>query len=80
MIPLVDQYTLGNFTSTAGTFTLSSLIIHPLFVRCAIKSSTVLCNIWLSFDMNRRSSTYEKLLILLLCGLNIKPISVHSVL
>ena len=37
-------------------------MVHPSFVRCAIKPATVLFNIWLSFDINKRSSPYEKII------------------
>ena len=61
MIPLVDQYTWRNLTSSTGPFTLSLLMVHPSFVRCAIKSATVLCSICLLFAIDRRSSTYENI-------------------
>ena len=59
--PLVDQCTPRNLTSFAGPFTLSLLMFHPSFVRCAIKFATVLCSTCLSFSIKRRSSIYEKI-------------------
>ena len=78
--PLVDQCNPRNLTSSAGPFMLSLLMVHPSFVRCAIKSATVLGNICLSFVIKRRSSTYEKIVTLLVLGMSLKPISMHYVL
>jgi len=44
-----------NFISCAGSFTLSLLMIHLLFVKCVIKSAIVFC---FSFDIYKEEIIY----------------------
>lgn len=75
---IVPQWILRYFTSSAVSFTLSLLMVHPSIVKSAIKSATVFYSICISFDISKRLSTYEKMLTY--CGVrnDSNAIKLHS--